>query len=129
MATQHDRSRYHAITDQLLDLNESHTIGSANMRLTAKKRVVVPPTALQPTARRPDTIDNGDGTRSAPPSATFDAGEDVLVADQLDKELGRESNPFQVLEYTFDAEPLIAWQRNTIEVGTTPSPILSLIHT
>lgn len=115
-------SEFEPIADQLLDLNEAQTIGGENMRLTAKKRVVVPQSALRARPLDPqgagETIDNGDGTRSPAPAA-FDAGEDVLVADPLERELGKESNPFQVLEYTFDAEPLVLWKRDLIETALT----------
>lgn len=117
------RSTFHGIKDHLLDLNEAATIGHENMRLTAKRRVVVPAGAITP--RRPpdgsDLVDRGDGVL-VPNAATFsgfDAGEDVLVADPLDREMGREASPFKVLEYSFDAAALIAWQRHTAELALT----------
>jgi hypothetical protein len=118
------RSDYSGIKDELLSLNEACTIGHENMRLTAKRRVVVPPGTIQP--RRPadgsDLVDRGDGVlvpAAAPTGATWDAGEDVLVADPLDREMGRESSPFKVLEYSFDAAALIAWQRHVAELALT----------
>lgn len=119
------QSEYHGIRDLLLDLNEATTIGAENMRLTAKKRAVVPLSALQ--RRRGNVVageDNGDGT-IAQREVGFDAGEDVLVANPLDNELGRGQQPFQVLEYSFDAEALIAYENHTAEkallrIGITP---------
>lgn len=117
-------SEFHDILDQLLDLNEIATIGSENVRLTAKKRVVVPLSALQAqpvdqadTDITPGLEDAGDGSFRQPAARKFDAGEDVLAIDPLNSELGREQMPFQVLEYSFDAEPLIAWKRDLVETA------------
>lgn len=118
------RSAYARIKDQLLDLNEASTVGAENMRLTAKRRVVVPASAIRP---RPtdgpgsqDLVDRGDGVMvPARNSAQFDAGEDVLVADPLDRELGRDSQPFRVLEYSFDAEALIRYQESVANTAVT----------
>jgi hypothetical protein len=40
-------SEYETVKDQLLDLNEAETIGAENARLTAKKRAIVPSSAVQ----------------------------------------------------------------------------------
>lgn len=120
-----------AIEDLLLKLNEAVSIGWENMRLTAKRRVVVPASSVQPqTSSLPtgdELIDVGDGSLvPANGRALFDAGEDVLIADPVDSELGRETQPpFKVLEYSYDAEPLIADKRDTVEtiltrLGLTP---------
>lgn len=123
-------SDFDAIQDFLLGLNEIQTIGHENMRLTAKKRVVVPAGAVTPPNAGPgftlDLEDRGDGVLVPRSGSTFDAGEDVFVIDPVDQELGKSpSSPFQVLEYSFDAEPLIAWKRDQVEtaltrVGMTP---------
>lgn len=114
-------SEYAAILDQLLDLNEVATIGSENVRLTAKKRVIVPASALEPPVPdlADDLVDTGDGTLARTRRPRWDAGEDVIAADPLDGELGRDSTPFQVLEYSFDAEPLIAWKRDLVETAVS----------
>lgn len=120
-------SDFRRIEDFLLDLNEAATIGAENARLTAKRRVVVPEESLRPAA--PTLTDRGDGILV--PSATngrgqFDAGEDVLVVSKLDAELGSGvDGTFKVLEYSFDAEALIAYKRDLVEtaltrVGITP---------
>lgn len=120
-----------AILDDLLSINESKAIGHENMRLTAKRRVVVPEGSLTPSSgEAPFTgplTDRGDGVLVPTNGAgTFDAGEDVLVTSNLDAELGRSADgTFKVLEYTFDAEPLIAWKRDLLEsaltrIGLTP---------
>lgn len=127
-------SEYNGIKDLLLDLNESLTIGSENMRLVAKRRIVVSASTVDVNApaQLPTgdaLVDVGDGSlvpvngRSA---VDFAAGEGVLVADPVNEELGRDSAaPFKVLEYTFDAEPLIAWRRELVttaltRIGITP---------
>lgn len=119
------RSAFHSSRDYLLTLNEAATIGAENLRLTAKRRVVVPAGSVTPRARPQglggDLIDRGDG-HLVPASgewAGFDAGEDVLIADPLDREMGRESQPFKVLEYSFDADALIAYQRFLAESALT----------
>lgn len=123
------RSEYAPIKDYLLDLNEAFTIQGENRLLTAKKRVVVPPTSSM-LRRRPSTehlVDNGEGQlvpgRFGAPR--FAAGEDVIVADPVDSELGRDSTPYKVLEYSYDAAALILDKRDLVEsavtrVGLTP---------
>lgn len=123
------KSEFETIQDQLLDLNEAATIGAENARLTAKRRVVVPSSSVQPTAPRPsdglDLEDDGEGgLRRADGRPLvepwYDLGEDVLVADPVNEELGRDSSSsFQVLEYSFDAEPLIAYKRDLVETALT----------
>lgn len=120
-------SDFERVSDFLLDLNEAATIGAENMRLTAKKRVIVPESALR--TKGPELIDNGDGTFVQAPaaSAQIDAGEDVLVTTQLDQELGQDpAGMFKVLEYSFEADALIAWKRDMVEtaltrIGITPA--------
>jgi hypothetical protein len=113
-------SDFHRIADFLLDLNEAATIGAENARLTAKRRVVVPEDSLRP--RRPELMDTGYGTLIPVGNngATFDAGEDVLVVSKLDAELGQSADgQFKVLEYSFDAEALIAYKRDLVETALT----------
>lgn len=117
-------SDFDRISDILLDLNEAATIGAENARLTAKRRVVVPEGSLS--GRGTELRDRGDGIMVPGPAAGFDAGEDVLVASNLDAELGRgQDGPFKVLEYSFDASALITHKRDLVEtsltrVGLTP---------
>jgi len=119
-------SEYRRITDQLLDLNEACTIAAENARLTAKRRVVVPESAIEARGSHTQLSDRGDGIMVPVGGGTFDAGEDVFVASQLDAELGRGTDgPFKVLEYSFDAAPLLAHKRDLVEtaltrVGLTP---------
>lgn len=108
------RSAYTGIWTRFLLLNEATTIGKENMRLTAKKRAVVPMSAVRaaagtaavsgsiPAANGPDPI--------GPARPTFDAGEDVLVYDPLDADEGSNAQPpFKILEYSFDAAALILY--------------------
>lgn len=125
-------SDFYYVQDQLLDLNEAASIGAENARLTAKKRAVIPEESLkgQPvdSAYTGPLVDNGDGSFVRPDGrANFDAGEDVLVISALDRELGQSADgAFKVLEYSFDAEALIAWKHDLEEtaltrIGLTPS--------
>jgi hypothetical protein len=128
------KSEFDGIDDLLLELNEAVTIGGENMRLTAKKRAVVDESVLTapPT---PDSWDRGDGIRVAltddgtlrgQPLAQFPAGDDILVSTKLDKNLGEDTaGVFKVLEYSYDAEALIAHKRDLVETiltrrGLTP---------
>lgn len=124
------RSEFASIKDYLLDLNEAFTIQGENRKLTAKRRVVVPPTSSL--LRRPDTsnlVDNGEGQlvpgRLSRRQPQFLASEDVLIADPVDSEMGRSSDPYKVLEYSYDAAALILDKRDLVEsavtrVGLTP---------
>ena len=119
-------SEYDGIKDYLLELNEAVTIGGENMRLTAKKRITAP---LTSTALRPTTgplVDNGEGQLvPLDGKPAFAADEDVLLTDPTDNELGRDSTPFKVLEYSYDAQALILHKRDLVEsavtrIGLTP---------
>ena len=129
-------SDFHGIKDFLLDLNEAIAIGAENARLTAKKRITAPASsiALRDTGIV-ETYDRGDGVRvpidgqpldTTRAPARFAAGEDVLVTDPIDEELGGERrDPFKVLEYSFDAQALITYKRDLAEgaltrIGLTP---------
>lgn len=124
------RGEYEQIEDLLLKLNESLSISWANMRLTAKRRAVVGASAVNApgsTLGGEGLIDNGDGSLvRVPAPAEFDALEDIIVSDPVNEELGKEAaEQFKVLEYSYDAEPLIADKRDTVEtiltrLGLTP---------
>lgn len=123
-------SDFKRITDQLLDLNEAVTIAGENVRLTAKKRVIVPEDTLRSTGApgAGDLEDRGDGTFNPVPGRGygFDASEDVFVVSKLDGELGKGNDgPYKVLEYSFDALPLLAHKADVVQtaltrVGLTP---------
>lgn len=86
-------SDYAAIEDYLLDLNEALQTAHANAQLTARRRMIVPQSALDEQGRlRKD---------------------DVIVAEQLDAAMADSPTPgnaFRVLEYSFDADALITYQ-------------------
>lgn len=83
-------SDYQGIKDLLLDLNEARSIMAENARNTMKSRMIVPTSAL-----------DEDGN--------FDAGTDVIPAESTDNvDLGgNNKGPFAVLEYTYQAAPII----------------------
>lgn len=116
-------SVYHGIADTLLDLNEAASIGSVNARLTARKRVEVPLSAL----RRRSGADFSDvatpeedfGMTDGGRRLRFDPTEQVIVTDPLNDELGKGGEQFRVLEYSFDAGALIAWKLHLVETAIT----------
>jgi hypothetical protein len=98
------RSDYAGIEDFLMNLNEALTIGRENARLTLKRRVVVPDTAVDESGQIP-------------------AGQEAIVTPSADIALGmdtvKSSSQFQVLEYSFDAEALIKYQNSQAEQALT----------
>ena len=122
-------SQYEGIEDELLTLNEAATIGAENLRLTAKKRIVVPESAVvQRQADPQELVDAGDGTLiPAPNKLEWDASEDVIVANALDEELGgKTADQYKVLEYSFDATALIAYRRDTESKAITRAGLTSV---
>lgn len=109
-------SDFEGILDYLIDLNEVASIGSTNMRLTARKRAVISSAlAEQQTGVTDQSLTPEEPSLAAARRIKFDPAEDLLVEDPLDSELGRAtSSPYRILEYSFDAEPLIAWQNNLV---------------
>lgn len=114
-------SDYARILDTLLDLNESGAIGAANMRLSALKRAVVDSSYLTPSTRFTGDLAPEEAGPGAPHRANeprFDAGEQVFVRQSLDEELGTSGDaPLSVLDYGFDAAPLIAWRRELVDTA------------
>lgn len=107
------QSVYARVKDLLLSLNEATTVGHENMKLTAKKRAVVSSSVLRPTQDAAGNPVEG----SAP---VFDGDDDVLVSTRLEDTLGESGQePFKVLEYSFDAEALIAWIDNRVDTILT----------
>lgn len=94
------RSDYHGVKDLLLEMNEAATIGSENMSLTAKKRVVLTPEYLDAEGQ-------------------FPAGVDVLLASNTDRDPDDPTKGLIQLEWSFDAAPLIAWREHLEEVALT----------
>lgn len=88
-------SDYDQQVDFFLALNEARTIGAENTRLTAKKRLFVAGSLIEP-----------DGT--------FDAGSDVIAVDQAGGTLGDSTDkaPVTEVEYSFDAKSLIEYDND-----------------
>lgn len=117
-------SQYKRASDLLYSLNEATTIGQSNMRLTARKRVVIDESVLSNTIG-PD----GEVLAEAP---EFDSREEAFVASALDENLESKTGPFKVLEYDFDAAAMIAWDdhlTNKILIRTRTAPALVGIGT
>jgi hypothetical protein len=112
-------SIYSGIWPRFLVLNEAATIGKENMRLSAKKRAVVPASALKQSTSPKAGIGalNAPEEERRPAKPKWDAGEDVLVWDPLDiEEGGNNQAPFKILEYSFDAQSLIAYENHVAEI-------------
>lgn len=94
------RSDYHGVRDLLLELNEAASIGSENMKLTAKKRVVV-------------------SKRYLTESGEFPEGVDVLLAEETDTDPDKPAQAPQVLEWSFDAGALVEWIEHLTDTTLT----------
>ena len=92
-------SDYFRIKDMLHDLNEALTIGAENARKTLKQRMVAPSSAFDSEG---NLIDR-----------------EVWAAESLGEEqdLSGDSKqvPLKVLEYSFEAEKILAWRRGLAE--------------
>ena len=95
-------SDYDRIEDWLLALNETASIGQGNVRLTMRQRMVVPASALD---------EEGE----------IDLAENVLVAEALHREVGRDEKggPYTVLSFEFRAGEHIAWYRHLVETAAS----------
>lgn len=97
-------SHYKGIRDQLLDLNEARSIMAENARLSAKKRMLVPTSALD---------ENGNWRGS---------GDDIIPTESLNDSLDEKGSPakeYAILEYNFDAAPIIAHINELEETALT----------
>lgn len=110
-------SDYKGIKDYLLDLNDAAATGASNARLAARKRVVISSSVAQSagTADGNAPTPENPGSTSTRTRVKWDPEEDVFVEDPLDIELGKaSSDPYRVLEYSFDAAALIAWKEDLV---------------
>ena len=89
------RSDYQGCEPMFLALNEAATIGVENARLTAKKRLFVDRKYLDQRGDLP-------------------AGSDVFLLDNKDFGDGDKSGVYAI-EYSFDADQLIAYQRDLVD--------------
>jgi hypothetical protein len=89
------RSDYQGCEHMFLALNEASTIGVENARLTAKKRLFVDRKYLDARGDMP-------------------AGADVFLLDNKDFGDGEKSGVFAI-EYSFDADQLIQYQRDLVD--------------
>lgn len=94
------RSDYHGIKDLLLELNEAASIGSENMRLTAKKRIVASPKYLDA-------------------QGEFPAGVDIILRAEADDDPDKPDEGLVQLEWSFDASALIEWSEHLTDQTLT----------
>jgi hypothetical protein len=95
-------SDYQGIKDLLLDLNEVRVIMAENARMSGKSRMVVPSSAVDSEGK-------------------VDLGADVIVDEGVEN-FGSGPDrgaPYAVLEYTFQAEQLIAYKEDLIADAQT----------
>lgn len=113
------KSDYDQIEDYLFELNETITVGHENMKLTLKKRMVVPQAAVRPIT---DAIDEGDGSMTPVNRGTANLDDDLIIAETMNETLGEgATGPYTVLEYSFDADELVAYKRDLIETAASRS--------
>jgi hypothetical protein len=95
-------SDYQGKVGLLMALNDASNVGHDNLKLTGRKRAVINPEALQP-----QVVTMANGSQMTLPIPTFDSREQVFVRGGMDETLGStDTAPFQVLEYSFDADAL-----------------------
>lgn len=87
------RSDYESVEDMLLSLNEATSVGHSNMRLTAKRRVIIPDTYLDAKGKTP-------------------LDDDVFIRSEAHRDPDKPDAGFAQLEWTFDAEPLLNYMRD-----------------
>lgn len=80
---------YRGLEARFLALNESATIGQANLRLAGKKRALIDGAYLT----------NGKMSRD----------DDLLIRKSIDSMAGDASKPLEMLEYSFEATALVSW--------------------
>jgi hypothetical protein len=95
-------SDYQGIKDLLLALNEARVIMAENARLSGKSRMVVPANAVDSEGR-------------------VDLGSDIIVDEGVENFGGSADRgaPYAVLEYTFQAEQLIAYKNDLVADALT----------
>lgn len=94
------RSDYHGVKDLLLELNEAASIGSENMKLTAKKRIVAP-------------------KRYLTAEGEFPAGVDIILAEETDTDPDKPDQGLVQLEWEFDASSLVEWIEHLTDTSLT----------
>lgn len=93
-------SDYAGLRDRFLSLNESVTIGQANVRLSGKKRAIV------------DAGYVGD-------RGTMPSGDDIFVRTSRQGGDGEKVAPLQVLDYGFESGELTAWIDHVLDSTLT----------
>lgn len=83
-------SDYRGLEARFAALNETATIGQANMRLAGKKRALI----------------DGNYMKSGTAEAV---GDDVWIRRDANGTMGDPSKPLQMLEYSFEASSTVAW--------------------
>lgn len=98
------KSDYKGVSHLLLALNELQNIGQDNARLTAKQRVVIPERFLTARGQMP-------------------RGAEIIVATEVDADPTKVKNDMAQVEWSFDAEKLIAWKGDMVETILTRTRI------
>lgn len=98
------RSQYARCVELYSALNEATTVGQENMRLTAKKRVVVPSEFLDQHGR-------------------FPAGAEIMVATNVDRDPDKPGQGLAQVEWSFDAEALELYKNGLVDTILTRSRV------
>lgn len=93
-------SQLKPIRDHLYALNEALTIGTENVRLTAKQRVVVPSRFLDAKGNLP-------------------SGAEVIIASDIDQNPDKPSEGMSQIEWSFDSTALEVWMQAEEERALT----------
>lgn len=97
-------SDYQGISGLLLALNEVANIGQMNVRLTAKKRAIIPERFLNSKGELP-------------------GGAEILIATEVDMDPDKIKNDFAMIEWEFDAAALIAYKADLVDTILTRARI------
>lgn len=92
-------SDYQGLRARFLAINESDTVGQANLRLAGRKRAIVDGSHLKD-GRVPD-------------------GDDVFVRTSRETGDGVTTSPLQLIDYSFEASQNIAWSNHLIDTTLT----------
>jgi hypothetical protein len=97
-------SDYAGLRDRFLALNESVTVGQANLRLAGRKRAI---------------IDAGYVGTESGKEGKLPSGEDIFIRTSRTGGDGEKTSPLQVIDYSFDATGVTDWIDHLIDSTLT----------
>jgi hypothetical protein len=100
----HGYSDYIGLKDRFLALNESVTVGQANLRLAGRKRAI---------------IDAGYVGAESGKEGKLPSGDDVFIRTSRTGGDGEKTSPLQIIDYDFDASAVTEWIDHMIDSTLT----------